>query len=255
MSTQSSTSQDLADGLSRLPDASSVVCYALSTPNFIFIDQLRQSVNTSSAYTKLLARIQTDPAAHPDYKLHNGLILFKNCLWLNLDNTFRLKLIDEYHTPTTVLEDLSLDFITGLPSSQGFTIILVVEDSFSKGVHLRPLPHHYSASKVAHLFLDIIYKYHGLPRSLVSDHDPIFISKFWHELFRLYGTRLRMSTSYHPETDEQKQSLITLLLTLPRSILLSILFTASQLHPFPITDWVHPLSKLLIHYWHRAKPS
>ncbi|WVZ16861.1 hypothetical protein V8G54_009843 [Vigna mungo] len=252
----------VADGLSRIPDSSGI-CYTLSMPNFIFMEQLRKSVETSSVYTTLLSCIQTDPAAHPDYTLHNGLILFKNRLWLNPENTFRLKLIDEYHStpigghmgitktvsqllanfywdglrkdvknfiqqcsicqqvksstlkpagllqplpvPTAVWEDLSLDFITGLPSSQGFTVILVVVDSFSKGVHLGPLPQQYFASKVAHLFLDIICKYHGIPRNIVFDRDPIFISKFWRELFRLYGTRLRMSTSYHPETDGQTE--------------------------------------------------
>lgn len=55
-------------------------------------------MNVSSAYTTLVSHIQTDPAAHPDYKLHNGLIFFKNRLWLNPNNTFRLKLIDEYHS-------------------------------------------------------------------------------------------------------------------------------------------------------------
>ncbi|WVZ10734.1 hypothetical protein V8G54_015264 [Vigna mungo] len=77
----------VADGLSRLPDSSGM-CYTLSMPHFIFLEQLRQSVETSSAYATLLSRIQTDPDAHPDYTLHNGLILFKNRLWLNPDNTF-----------------------------------------------------------------------------------------------------------------------------------------------------------------------
>lgn len=46
-----------------------------------------------------------------------------------------------------------------------------------------------------------------MPRSLVSDHDPLFISRFWRELFRLSGIRLRMSSTYHPQTDRKSEVL------------------------------------------------
>ena len=62
-----------------------------------------------------------------------------------------------------------------------------------------------TGAKVATLFLDLVCKHHGFPKSIVSDHDPIFISSFWRELFRLSGTRLRMSTAYHPQSDGQTE--------------------------------------------------
>ena len=104
-------------------------------------------------------------------------------------------------------EDLSLDFITGLPLYHGNTVILVVVDRFSKGIHLGMLPASLTAQVVATLFMEIIGKIHGLPRSLVSDRDPLFVSKFWQELFRRSGTQLRMSSAYHPQSDGQTEVL------------------------------------------------
>ena len=104
-------------------------------------------------------------------------------------------------------DDLSLDFIVGLPPYHGHTVILVVVDRFSKGIHLGMLPTAHTAHSVACLFMDIVGKIHGMPRSLVSDRDPLFVSRFWPELFRLSGTQLRMSSAYHPQSDGQTEVL------------------------------------------------
>lgn len=77
-----------------------------------------------------------------------------------------------------IWEDISLDFVTGLPPSNGFTVLLVVVDRFSKYVHLGALPTHFTAYKVADLFVNIVCKLHGLPRSIVSDRDPVFAANF-----------------------------------------------------------------------------
>lgn len=79
----------------------------------------------------------------------------------------------------------------------------MVVDRFSKGVHLGMLRPNYTASTVANLFMKIMGKIHGMPRSLVSDRDPLFVSGFWQELFKLLGTKLRMSSVYHPQSDGQ----------------------------------------------------
>lgn len=81
--------------------------------------------------------------------------------------------------PAGLWEDLSLDFIVRLPSYHGYTTILVVVDRFSKGIHLGMLQPHFTAYKVATLFMDIVGKLHGMPWSLVSDRDPLFVSRFW----------------------------------------------------------------------------
>ena len=95
-------------------------------------------------------------------------------------------------------EDLLMDFIVGLPAYRGNTCIFVVMDRFSKGVHLGMLPPHYTSQAVAQLFMEIVGKIHGMPRSITSDRDPLFISKFWQALFSLSDTKLRMSSAYHP---------------------------------------------------------
>ena len=107
--------------------------------------------------------------------------------------------------PNGIWEDLSMDFVTHLPSSHGFTVVFVVVDRFSKGVHLGALPTHFTMFKVANLFLNTVCKLHDFPHSIISDQDPIFIGSFWRELFRLSGTTLCMSTAYHPQSDGQTE--------------------------------------------------
>lgn len=107
--------------------------------------------------------------------------------------------------PHRPLEDFPLDFIVGLPPYRGHTMILVVVDRLSKGIHLGLLPAQFSAYQVASVFLDIVAKHHGMPKSLVSDRDPLFICKFWLELFKISGTKLRFSSAYHPQFDGQTE--------------------------------------------------
>ncbi|WVZ09002.1 hypothetical protein V8G54_022348 [Vigna mungo] len=73
--------------------------------------------------------------------------------------------------PTGVWEDISLDFVTGLPPSNGYIVLLVVVDRFSKAVHLGTLHTGFTAYKVAELFVTLVCKHHGLPKSIVSDRD------------------------------------------------------------------------------------
>ena len=82
------------------------------------------------------------------------------------------------------------------------SVILVVVDRF-----LIPLKHPYTAASVAQLFLQKIVKLHSVPYTITSDRvrDPLFTSKFWKELFTLWGSKLQMSTARHPQTDGQSE--------------------------------------------------
>ncbi|KAJ3696419.1 hypothetical protein LUZ61_000124 [Rhynchospora tenuis] len=109
--------------------------------------------------------------------------------------------------PQDAWQSVGLDFITGLPKSKGRDVILVFIDRLTKYGHFIPLTHPYHASDVAQVFLDNIYKLHGLPQNLVSDRDPIFTSQFWKELMSKIGIQLNLSTAYHPQSDGQTERL------------------------------------------------
>jgi hypothetical protein len=111
-------------------------------------------------------------------------------------------LLQPLPVPTQAWQIICMDFIEGLPKSKKYDSILVVVDKFTKYAHFVPLSHPFTALQVAQVFVDNIYKLHGLPTSIVSDRDRIFTSQVWKELFRLTDTQLMMS-SYHPQTDGQ----------------------------------------------------
>ena len=107
--------------------------------------------------------------------------------------------------PQRIWTDISMDFIEGLPSSQGYSVIMVVVDRLSKYSHFMPLKHPYSAVTAAKCFLNNVVKLHGMLSSIVSNRDKVFISSFWKSLFTLHGTTLNYSSSYHPQTDGQTE--------------------------------------------------
>jgi len=107
---------------------------------------------------------------------------------------------------TTVWEDIYLDFVKRLPSYQNYSVILVFVDRFSKETRFGMLPTNFLAVKVAELFASMVCKLHGMPKSIIFNRDLVFMSNFWKELFRMSGTKLRMSSAYHPQNDGQTKA-------------------------------------------------
>jgi transposase InsO family protein len=101
-------------------------------------------------------------------------------------------------------KDISVDFVVDLPASKGCTNIMVVVDRLSKMRHLIACPD-MSAPAVAQLFLDHVWKLHGLPETIISDRGRQFISAFWKELTARLRVTALLSTAFHPETDGQTE--------------------------------------------------
>ncbi|KAL4278692.1 hypothetical protein GQ457_03G025630 [Hibiscus cannabinus] len=129
------------------------------------------------------------------------------CQRMKSDSLAPAGLLQPLPIPNQVFEDISLDFITGLPKSNGKEAILVVVDRLTKYGHFFALPRHYDSVFIAKVMVQGVIKLHGIPRSMVSDRDRNFVSELWKELARLQGTELGMSSAYHPQTDGQTKAL------------------------------------------------
>ncbi|GKB65613.1 ty3-gypsy retrotransposon protein [Tanacetum coccineum] len=231
------TTNRAADALSRMFEEDKQLAasfMALSQPILGFMDDLRGENETLAELQDLHGRMDNGIALS-GFRRENGLLIFKDRYYVGKNSKLKALLLREFHatpsaghggikktlvknstemiggylqplpTPMAIWEDVSMDFITGLPPSKGNTVILVVVDMLSKYAHFGVLPTSFNAHKVAEVFLEIMVKHHGIPKTIVSDRDPIFVSAFWKQLFQFSGTQLCHSTAYHPETDGQTE--------------------------------------------------
>ncbi|KAF1319500.1 Pol protein, partial [Globisporangium splendens] len=108
--------------------------------------------------------------------------------------------------PQDSWKSVSMDFIFGLPRDKHRRNgVLVFVDRFSKMVHLTPVSDKISAEMTAKVFVDVVFRLHGLSSEIVSDRDTRFTSRFWRTLLGILDTKLSMSTAAHPETDGQTE--------------------------------------------------
>ena len=105
--------------------------------------------------------------------------------------------------PPTIWTNSFMNFIVVLPKSKNHSFIMVVVDHLSKYANFCALQHPFTTSTVAQIFMANIFKLPGMPHSTVSNCGPTFTSNLWQELFRLQGTQLQLSKTYHPHKNGQ----------------------------------------------------
>ena len=114
-------------------------------------------------------------------------------------------LLQPLSIPDQAWSSVSMDFVEGLPRPECKDNILVMVDRLTKFVHFIGLTHPYTAQDVVRIFLDRVIKLHGAPKTIISDRDKIFTSLMWQELMKSLGTKLNLSTAYHPQADGQTE--------------------------------------------------
>eukprot|EP00253_Pinus_taeda_P012702 PITA_12702 len=128
------------------------------------------------------------------------------CQQIKAEHQHPAGLLQPLPIPEWKLENISMDFITWLPRiKKGNDSIMVLVDKLSKAAHFIPAQSTYKAVQIAHLFMQNVFRLHGLPKVIISDRDVKFTSTFWRTLFAELGTQLNFSTAYHPQTDGQTE--------------------------------------------------
>lgn len=192
--------------------------------NYLFYKSRLVIPNTSTLKEKILAEAHNTPTGGHGNFLKTLKHVYADFFWLHLKKDVKVfvhncltcqqnkyqtlvpaGLLQQLPIPQRIWEDISMDFIKGLPSSVGYDTVLVIVDRFNKYAHFLALSHPYTAKTVANIFCKEIVRLHGLPRFILFDRDVIFRSSFWQELFRLSHTQLHMGTSYLPQFDGQTE--------------------------------------------------
>jgi len=118
----------------------------------------------------------------------------------------KMGLLQSLPVPQRPWQQVTMDLITQLPRTRrGHDAIVVFVCKLTKMVHYFPCDTSITAKRLARGFFHEVVRLHGVPESIVSDRDPRFTASFWQSLWRMFGTKLPMSTSYHPQTDGQTE--------------------------------------------------
>ncbi|GAU10407.1 hypothetical protein TSUD_417730 [Trifolium subterraneum] len=130
-------------------------------------------------------------------------------------------LLQPLFIPEWKWDSIAMDFVGGLPkTAKGNEVIWVVVDRLTKSAHFIAIKIGMLVPKLAEIYVEQIIRLHGIPSSIVSDRDPKFTSRFWESLQEALGTKLRLSSAYHPQTDGQSERTIQSLEDLLRACVL-----------------------------------
>ncbi|GJW80095.1 hypothetical protein Tco_0144070 [Tanacetum coccineum] len=241
--------QELSGQLQELQDKANVVADALSKKERMKPKRVRAMEMTIQSGVKGMILAAQGEVFHQenvmDERLHgldqqmerkgDGSLYFMDRIWVPLVGGMKrdistyvnecltcAKVKAEHQRPSGLLqqpeipewkwENITMDFITKLPRTRnGHDAIWVVVDRLTKSEHFLAISEDYSTEKLARLYTDEIVARHGVPMSIISDRDARFTSRLWQTFQKALGTRLDMSTAYHPQTDGQSERTIQML--------------------------------------------
>jgi hypothetical protein len=132
----------------------------------------------------------------------------KTCNICNQTKTFPQKppgLLMPLPAPSRPWTSISMDQIVELPKSRNFDSVLVIVDRMTKQAHFVPTSKKLSSSQTAKIYLEHVFRLHGSPEQIVSDRGPQFVATFWKRFHELLGTKVSLSTAFHPQTDGQTE--------------------------------------------------
>jgi Integrase zinc binding domain len=152
------------------------------------------------------------------------------CQRANSDRRRRARLFTPHAPPMTKWPEVSIDFLFELPETvSGITGLAVVVDKLAKQAHFLSLKRNFSAQDLDYVYIKEIYRHHCRPSMIISDRGARFTSKFWLTLNKLLGTKLNLSTAFHPETDRQPERTFGVFQEMIRPLLMSFNGTGTRI--------------------------
>ncbi|KAK1435339.1 hypothetical protein QVD17_01100 [Tagetes erecta] len=158
------------------------------------------------------------------------------CLQVKAEHQKPYGKIQPLEIPKWKWEHITMDLITKLPkTTKGFDAIWVIVDRLTKSAHFLPIKECYSSESMAEVYIKEVISRHGVPVTIVSDRDTRFTSRFWRKFQDELGTRLLISTAYHPQTDGQSERTIQTLEDMLRACIID--FGGSWEKYLPLTKF------------------
>ncbi|GKC12751.1 putative reverse transcriptase domain-containing protein [Tanacetum coccineum] len=191
------------------PGKANVVADALSRKERLKPRRVRAMSITihSGLKTKILEAQVSGPGMKRDIAEYVSKCL--TCSKIKAEHQKPSGLLQQPEIPEWKWEKITMDLVTKLPrSSSGYDAIWVIVDRLTKSAHFLPIREDYKTEKLARIYINAIVARHGVPVSIILDSDGLFASHLWQALQKALGTKLHMSTAYHPKTDGQSEHTI-----------------------------------------------